>query len=570
MLTRLRVRNFKRFEELDIELGNPVVFVGPNNSGKTTAMQALALWDCGLRMWSEKYADRKVPTKRPGVTVGRRDIVSVPVPTARLLWRNQSVRIVSRDSGKQVTSNILIEVLVDGTSANGAEWTCGMEFDYANPESVYCRAMRMSGADSRRMPVPAEVLKTPTAFLGPMSGLAANEARLDPGAIDVRIGEGRTADVLRNICYALWESDSDKWERVVRRLSTLFGVQLRAPVYLPQRGEITMSYEEHGRTLDLSAAGRGMQQTLLLLAYLGAKPGAVLLLDEPDAHLEILRQRDAYRSLTRAARETGGQVIVATHSEVLLNDAATEDTVVAFVGRPHRMTSGSSQVKKALNLIGWDQYHQAEQTGWVLYLEDSTDLDILRAFAVRLDHEAATRALEKPFLKAVSNQPRRAKAHFHGLKEGFPALRGVALFDRLAQPPTDSGITFLVWQQNEIENYLCSRGTLEAFALNADPPDFLGPISQQVRKEAMRESIERLDSALNDLGKPSPWGGDLKVSDEFLVPLFKSYFGKLGLYNTMPKREFYRLVEYIPETEIDDEVREKLDAIAKLVSGVTG
>ena len=110
MLTRLRVRNFKRFEELDIELGDPVVFVGPNNSGKTTAMQALALWDCGLRMWSEKYADRKVPTKRPGVTVGRRDIVSVPVPTARLLWRNQSVRIVSRDSGKQVTSNILIGV----------------------------------------------------------------------------------------------------------------------------------------------------------------------------------------------------------------------------------------------------------------------------------------------------------------------------------------------------------------------------------------------------------------------------------------------------------------------------
>ena len=81
-----------------------------------------------------------------------------------------------------------------------------------------------------------------------------------------------------------------------------------------------------------------MQQTLLLLAYLAAKPGAILLLDEPDAHLEILRQRDAYRSLTRAARETGGQVIVATHSEVLLNEAARSDTVIAFVGRPHRMS----------------------------------------------------------------------------------------------------------------------------------------------------------------------------------------------------------------------------------------
>ena len=134
-----------------------------------------------------------------------------------------------------------------------------MEFDYANPESVYCRSMRVVGSDSERMPVPAEVLKTPTAFLGPMSGLAANEPRLDPGAVDVRIGEGRTADVLRNIRYALRESNQEKWETVVSRLKTLFGVSLDDPVYLPQRGEITMSYREHGRTLDLSAAGRGMQ-----------------------------------------------------------------------------------------------------------------------------------------------------------------------------------------------------------------------------------------------------------------------------------------------------------------------
>ena len=43
MLTRLKVKNFKRFAEIDVELGKSVVFIGPNNSGKTTALQALAL-----------------------------------------------------------------------------------------------------------------------------------------------------------------------------------------------------------------------------------------------------------------------------------------------------------------------------------------------------------------------------------------------------------------------------------------------------------------------------------------------------------------------------------------------
>lgn len=56
MLTKLTVRNFKQFDDIAIELDNPVVFVGPNNSGKTSAMQALALWNLGLKRWMEKFA----------------------------------------------------------------------------------------------------------------------------------------------------------------------------------------------------------------------------------------------------------------------------------------------------------------------------------------------------------------------------------------------------------------------------------------------------------------------------------------------------------------------------------
>lgn len=44
MLTRIQIRNFKRFTLVDVELGKSVVLIGPNNSGKTTTLQALALW----------------------------------------------------------------------------------------------------------------------------------------------------------------------------------------------------------------------------------------------------------------------------------------------------------------------------------------------------------------------------------------------------------------------------------------------------------------------------------------------------------------------------------------------
>ena len=59
MLTKLTIRNFKRFEEVEVELGSPVAFIGPNNSGKTSAMQALALWDIGLKRWNEKRSAKR-------------------------------------------------------------------------------------------------------------------------------------------------------------------------------------------------------------------------------------------------------------------------------------------------------------------------------------------------------------------------------------------------------------------------------------------------------------------------------------------------------------------------------
>ena len=175
MLTKLTIRNFKRFGEVEIELGSPVVFIGPNNSGKTSAMQALALWDVGLRRWNEKRSGRTAPEKRPGVTVNRRDLVAIPIPDANLLWRGLHVREVRRAGGRQQTSNIRIDILVEGVTRD-RPWTCGLEFDYANDESFYCRPLRRSdGKAPDRMPVPPEAGSMPIAFLPPMSGLAAAE-----------------------------------------------------------------------------------------------------------------------------------------------------------------------------------------------------------------------------------------------------------------------------------------------------------------------------------------------------------------------------------------------------------
>ena len=61
MITNFRISNFKRLGAADLELGDAAVFIGPNNSGKTTALQALALWDIGWRRWAEKRDNSAAP-----------------------------------------------------------------------------------------------------------------------------------------------------------------------------------------------------------------------------------------------------------------------------------------------------------------------------------------------------------------------------------------------------------------------------------------------------------------------------------------------------------------------------
>ena len=54
----------------------------------------------------------------------------------------------------------------------------------------------------------------------------------------------------------------------------------------------------------------------------------------------------------RKSRFNESQIIAASHSEVVLNEAAGRDLVVAFVGKPHRIGDRGSQVQKALREIG--------------------------------------------------------------------------------------------------------------------------------------------------------------------------------------------------------------------------
>lgn len=569
MLINLQIRNFKRFESVNVELGNTVVFIGPNNSGKTTALQALALWNIGLKQWNEKREGKSSPEKRPGVTINRNDLISLPVPVANLLWKDLHVRDAERRDGKPFIKNIRIGIIVSGISG-GRDWSCGFEFDFANAESFYCRPMRLNeNSKLEVMPVPEEVKNINMAFLPPMSGLAAIEPKWEPGRIGVLLGEGQTAQVLRNLCYQIFESSPNAdWKDLVDHIYNLFGVRLMIPRYIKERGEITMSYEEGKTNLDLSSSGRGLQQTLLLLAFLYANPKTVLLLDEPDAHLEVLRQRQIYQLLIKVAESKESQIIAASHSEIIMNEAAGKDVVIAFVGKtPRRIDGRGQQTLKSLNSIGFDQYYQAEQMGWVLYLEGSTDLNILISLAEKINHPVKQYLINSPFVCYVGNQPSKARDHFFGLLDAKKDLIGIAIFDRLDQPLQENKfLKELMWKKRELENYFCKEYVLIDYAKGEKNDDLFEFAESDKRINIMKETIQEISSALKALKKPDPWSDDIKATDDFFDLVFDKYFEKLGLQNLLRKTNYHTLMSFLHAEDIDEEIKQKLDEILLIAS----
>ncbi|MBM4395016.1 MAG: AAA family ATPase, partial [Deltaproteobacteria bacterium] len=266
------------------------------------------------------------------------------------------------------------------------------------------------------------------------------------------------------------------------------------------------------------------------------------------------------------ARSSGAQVVAASHSEVILNEAADRDVVVAFVGAPHRIDDRGSQVAKSLKSIGFEDYVKAEETGWVLYLEGATDLAILAAFARTLRHRAAP-LLERPFVKYIENQPKKARDHFYGVRVAKSDLVGFVLTDNLGHLE-EGGPELPVrqWLRREIENYLCFPDVLVAYAESLAAARAPGPLFADTEVDRFRDTMNRIareripPAAFRDRG--DRWWSSVKASDDFLDPVFEEFFKELGLPNLMRKSDYHRLAGLVPAAEIAPEVAEVLDAIA--------
>ena len=70
MIKRVTVKYLKRFAKQTFDLADHIVLAGPNNSGKSTLLQAVMVWNLAMRQWLDKRgAESKAEQMHPDEVV---------------------------------------------------------------------------------------------------------------------------------------------------------------------------------------------------------------------------------------------------------------------------------------------------------------------------------------------------------------------------------------------------------------------------------------------------------------------------------------------------------------------
>ena len=464
MITELTLRNFKSVGEETYSFTQFDLLVGRNNSGKSTVLQALAIWQfCVDEFRRSKRSGSK------GIQVVLPNFTALPVPEFNLLWKDRTDRHWPLVNGSKKQEYILIGIDVKWRQATGELASFGVELRYHSPQTIY--AIPSGGWQNFRTRERSGDFPK-IAYVPPFSGLEPTEKWLDEAPIRQQVGKGQPGSVLRNLLLRVCPTPNrgaglaakshptpPNWKELADIVKRWFSVAIHEPGYDSAKDVyITVEYRQNAKDFDIIAGGSGFHQTLTLLAFLYGYHPTTILLDEPDAHLHVNLQREILDYFKRKGLQTNTQFLIATHAEEFVRgvDAAQ---ILSLLDQAPRRVQSSPEVLRAMAEVSNEEIARLMASPYILYVEGESDERILRAWA---DPCGAQAAMDKVCFKPMGGGDKesmktRADEHYAALRHIIPDVSRLMLLDyddRATFHPKPNNPTLVEWKRKNIENYL--------------------------------------------------------------------------------------------------------------------
>ena len=459
MIHKLILKNFKKIKDETFLFNNFDLIVGGNNSGKSTALQAMAIWQYCVDQFrlSKKKGLNGIQVVLPNFT-------ALPLPEFNLLWNNRTDREYKDDNSKKggkAQIYIYIEIDVYWKENSDAEKNFCVRISYQSPQSIYAKPKESWNAfndlnKSNQMPR--------IVYVPPFSGLEPHEKWLDDGNVRQNIGKAQPGSVLRNLLLRVIDRDNtpvkenNEWKQIVAKIQEWFNVYLLQPQY--EKGistEIIVEYKSNGKVFDIISGGSGFHQILTLMAFLFGYPDAnTILFDEPDAHLHVNLQRQIINYFKQLNRT---QFLVATHSEEFIKSVDINSILSVLSGKPKRVDTTNS-ILSALSDVDNIDIVRTQESPYILYVEGEDDERIISAWANTLGKTELYQKFYPYILGGSTKKEMKEKAdnHYKALKQIVPILKRAVLldydYDEVAINPPLNQAVMNEWKRKNIDNYL--------------------------------------------------------------------------------------------------------------------
>jgi len=463
MITKLTVQNFKRIQQEEFLFDRFGLLVGANNSGKSTVLQAMAIWQYCIEIFRQSKR-----TGGRGIQVVLPNFTALPLPEFVLLWNNKTERTYSPKANvpqQKEQKYIYIEIVVHWMNAQSEQMDFGVQLRYQSPQAIYAIPV---GGWAKFTEVEQDESLPYVVYVPPFSGLDPHEQWLDDGNIRQHVGKSQPGSVIRNLLFRVIDredengqpvpiKDNPDWTEIQTKIKEWFGLEILPPQYEKKIStEIKVEYKANGKTYDIISGGSGFHQILILLAfYYGYDKATTILFDEPDAHLHANLQRNL---LSYFHNKSEKQFIMATHSSEFIGNVDMHDIISMLSGKPKRIDS-SEKIIRALSDVDNSDIVRTQDSPYILYLEGEDDNRILSSWASVLDLSSVYEKFYPYILNGTSKQDMkdRADAHFNAMRQINPSIKRVQLLDYDTDDsfhPGDKNPCIKEWKRKNIDNYL--------------------------------------------------------------------------------------------------------------------
>lgn len=557
----IRIKKFKKIDDVSVTLEPLNIFIGTNNSGKSSFIQGIQFAVSSCQTLKLKGAN----------------------------WVKNKTKTLSLDSSEYLyapTSDI--SYLFHGGRLSGArrredrKW---IEFSISDENSASLKISRgKNGGFTTELTgkeqgdILSGIEKPFCVYVPGIAGIPVLEKYEVPIAVKKSATRGDSNNYLRNILYTI-SQDQEKWSSFKGSVNSIYSTIDFIVKFDEHNSEyISVNIKTDNLILPLDSVGTCLLQVIQIFAYIEYFDPTVILLDEPDSHIHPTKQKLLSEELIKRTNDNPDlKIVFSTHSRYILESLDEKAQVVHFQNGYALKGVKGSNILLDIGAADADYLFSKKELKYVIVTEDKVD-DVKEKKEFLKKFLLANGLRESEFV--LHSYEGCSKVDFAKILQGFvqkqiPTAKVILHIDRDQKVDTDRhviklrddcekrDIIFFITKYQEIESYFCQPSHIKNIydvsieIATEKYKEFILELEEETKRKLTNFIYrERIDLAMNKDGNT-----DIEIVSKKVDDWYEEYGDELT-----PGKELLGKIKNYAQSSLQDDPNKIIDLSNALVS----